>query len=50
LVSEVSLEDLFWNAFVGGIVYVIEGGRYLLPRTIEIYNSLAQDRAWKKHR
>jgi HD superfamily phosphohydrolase YqeK len=50
LVSEVPLEDLFWNAFVGGIVYVLEGGRYLLPRTIEIYNSLAQDRAWKKHR
>ena len=45
LVGKVSLEDVFWNAFVGGIVYVLEGGRYLLPRTIDIYNSLARTRA-----
>lgn len=45
LVGKVSLEDLFWNAFVGGIVYVLEGGRYLYPRTIDIYNSLARRRA-----
>jgi len=29
------------GVFVGGIVYVIEGGRYLYPGTIEIYNALA---------
>lgn len=45
LVGRVSLEDVFWNAFVGGIVYVLEGGRYLYPRTIDIYNSLARTRA-----
>ncbi len=45
MVGEASLEDVFWNAFVGGIVYVLEGGRYLLPRTIDIYNSLARTRA-----
>lgn len=44
LVGHVSLDDLFWNAFVGGLVYVLEGGRYLYPRAIDIYNSLAQDR------
>lgn len=44
LVGKASLEDVFWNAFVGGIVYVLEGGRYLLPRTIDIYNTLAQTR------
>lgn len=45
LVGNVSLEDVFWEAFVGGIVYVLEGGRYLYPRTIDVYNSLAQQRA-----
>lgn len=45
LVGKVSLEDLFWEAFVGGIVYVLEGGRYLYPRTIEIYNTLARRRS-----
>ncbi len=48
LVGKASLEDLFWCAFVGGIVYVLEGGRYLLPRTIDIYNTLAQSRAHKR--
>ena len=41
LVGTVSLADLYWESFVGGIVYVIEGGRYLYPGTIEIYNALA---------
>ncbi|MBR3158230.1 MAG: bis(5'-nucleosyl)-tetraphosphatase (symmetrical) YqeK [Atopobiaceae bacterium] len=48
LVGNVSLEDVFWNAFVGGIVYVLEGGRYLLPRTIDIYNTLALSRARRR--
>ena len=48
MVGKASLEDVFWNAFVGGIVYVLEGGRYLLPRTIDIYNTLARDRAHKR--
>ncbi len=45
LVGKVSLEDVFWNAFVGGIVYVLESGRYLYPHTIEVYNSIAHARA-----
>lgn len=48
LVGKVSLDDLFWNAFVGGIIYVLEGGRFLYPRAIDIYNSLAQSRASRK--
>lgn len=45
LVGKVSLEDLFWNAFVGGIIFVLQTGRYLYPHTIEIYNTLAIRRA-----
>lgn len=44
LVGKASLDDLFWNAFVGGVVYVLEGGRYLYPGTIEVYNALASRR------
>lgn len=50
LVGRASLEDVFWNAFVGGIVYVLEGGRYLYPHTIDIYNSLARTRAARRAR
>lgn len=45
LVGSVALDDLFWESFVGGIVYVLEGGRYLYPGTVEVYNSLAAKRA-----
>ena len=45
LVGVASLDDLFWECFVGGIVYVLEGGRYLYPGTIEVYNALAARRA-----
>gem|GEM_PF-66306 len=45
MVGKVSLDDLFWNAFVGGILYVLQTGRYLYPRTIDIYNTLACARA-----
>lgn len=45
LVGIASLEDLFWEAFVGGIVYVLEGGRYLYPGTVDVYNSLSARRA-----
>ena len=44
LVGHATLDDVFWNSFVGGIVYVLEGGRYLHVGTIEIYNSLAAQR------
>lgn len=50
MVGRSSLEDLFWESFVGGIVYVLEGGRYLYPGAIDIYNTLARDRAWRMRR
>ena len=50
LVGKVSLEDLFWESFVGGLTYVLEGGRYLYPGTLDVYNSLAADRAAKAGR
>ncbi len=45
LVGRVSLDDLFWNSFVGGIVYVLKGGRHLYEGTIRIYNALAAERS-----
>lgn len=45
LVGKVPLEELFWISFVGGIVYVLEGGRYLYPGTLDIYNAIAKRRA-----
>ena len=45
LVGKASLDDLFWESFVGGIIYVLRGGRYLYPGTIEVYNALASERA-----
>jgi len=45
LVGTASLADLFWASFTGGITYVIETSRYLYPKTIEIYNSLALSRS-----
>lgn len=48
LVGRASLDDLFWESFVGGITYVLEGGRYLYPGTIDVYNALAARRAAKE--
>ena len=45
LVGASSLEDLFWASFTGGIVYVLEGGRYLYPGTVDVYNAIAARRA-----
>ena len=45
LVGKLPLDELFWESFVGGIVYVLEGSRYLYPGTIEVYNALALRRA-----
>ena len=44
LVGKAPLADVFWSAFVGGIVYVLEGGRYLYPGTIDVYNALVARR------
>lgn len=45
LVGKAALADVFWSSFVGGIAYVLRGGRYLYPGTIEVYNSLAAARS-----
>ena len=45
LVGEAPLEELFWASFTGGIVYVLEGGRYLYPGTVDVYNAIAARRA-----
>ena len=45
LVGRASLDDVFWESFTGGIVYVIEGARYLYPGTIDVYNAIAARRA-----
>lgn len=48
LIGKVPLEDVFWNAFVGGIVYVLDTDRYLYPGTIDVYNTIAVKRAMRK--
>lgn len=45
LVGEAPLDDVYWNAFSGGIVYVIQTGRYLYPGTLDIYNQLVERRS-----
>lgn len=40
-VGEVSLEELFFNCFSRGLIYVLETRRYLYPTAIEIYNRYA---------
>lgn len=44
LVGSTALADLFWESFVGGIIYVLKGSRYLWPGTIDTYNRLAAAR------
>lgn len=45
LAGVASLEELFFQTFAQGLVYVISGGRYLYPTAIDIYNSYAARRA-----
>jgi predicted HD superfamily hydrolase involved in NAD metabolism len=45
MVGKASLDELFWNSFVGGISYVLDTRRYLYPGTIEIYNELVLRRS-----
>lgn len=44
LVGEVSLDELFFQVFSQGLVYVISTGRYLYPTAIDIYNAYAARR------
>lgn len=45
LVGKVGLEELFFTSFADGISYVVATRRYLYPKTIEIYNELADAHA-----
>lgn len=40
-VGKVSLPQLFFDSFAQGLVYVIKTGRYLYPKSVEIYNRYA---------
>ena len=44
MAGESSLEELFFQTFAQGLVYVISGGRYLYPSAIDIYNAYAAKR------
>lgn len=41
------LDEVYWNAFAGGVEYVVRTRRYLYPGTIEVYNALALAHARK---
>lgn len=41
-IGVVSLDDIFWNTFVEGIIYVLQTKRYLYPATLTLYNDLVQ--------
>lgn len=45
LVGQVTLEDLYWESFVGGVIYVLQTQRYLYPGTLDIYNQCVLARA-----
>lgn len=38
MVGKVSLEELYFTCFSEGLVYVLSTGRYLYPKSVEIYN------------
>ena len=44
MVGKVTLPDLYWTSFTGGIVYVVRTGRYLYPGTVTIYNEMMEQR------
>ena len=44
LVGEVTLEELYYQCFTQGIVYVLQSGRYLYPTAVDIYNTYAARR------
>lgn len=40
-VGKVSLDRLFFDSFAQGLMYVIRTGRYLYPKSVDIYNHYA---------
>lgn len=41
-IGKVPLDDIFWDTFVEGIIYVLQTKRYLYPATLTLYNDLVQ--------
>lgn len=48
MVGVAPLDDVFFQCFAQGLVYVIESGRYLYPTALAIYNHYALLRSDKK--
>lgn len=48
MVGTEPLDEIYYQSFVGGLVYVMQGGRYLYPGALDIYNALARSRREKK--
>lgn len=46
-VGKVSLFELYYECFTGGLIYVLETGRFLYPKALETYNELAAIRRKK---
>ena len=47
LVGKVSLFELYYRCYTGGLIYVLETGRFLYPRALDTYNELAAIRRKK---
>lgn len=41
-VGQLDLDELFFETLKGSIIYVLERGRYLWPKTLEVYNAWAK--------
>lgn len=48
MVGKEPLEEVYYQSFTGGLVYVLQGGRYLYPGALDIYNELARRRRERK--
>ena len=48
MVGREPLDDVYWNAFSGGMVYVIQTARYLWPGTLDTYNRLVESRSARR--
>lgn len=46
-VGKVSLFELYYECFTGGLIYVLETGRFLYPQALDTYNELAAIRRKK---
>lgn len=46
-VGKVSLFELYYECYTGGLIYVLETGRFLYPQALDTYNELAASRRKK---